>query len=283
MLLSRIKLVAVDCDDTLLDKDLSISQENYRAITEAAARGVMVTLATGRMFQSCLPYAEHLDLKGPLIVYNGALVKDRRGNVWSCQTIPKDIALEIAHLAMLHRLCLNVYVQDRLYVSSLNEMVDYYVSVANVTPHVVGDLAAFIQDSDEPTKLLFVDEEERIAALAVLIRQGFSEVLEITSSKSRFLELMSKGVSKGEALLRVSKALGFSKDEIMAIGDSHNDLSMLQVAGIGVAVGNAVSELKEIADYVSLPHDYAGVAHAIDKFVLESPGNPPNSSRESVL
>ena len=97
--MSRIRLVAIDCDDTLLASDLSISEENRRAIHGAMEQGVMVTLATGRMYQSCLPFARELGIEGPLITYNGALVKETDGRVWFCETIPREVAIRVATLA----------------------------------------------------------------------------------------------------------------------------------------------------------------------------------------
>ncbi|HHV43896.1 MAG TPA: HAD family phosphatase [Firmicutes bacterium] len=266
--MSRIRLVAIDCDDTLLASDLSISEENRRAIHGAMEQGVMVTLATGRMYQSCLPFARELGIEGPLITYNGALVKETDGRVWFCETIPREVAIRVATLAAAQGLCLLVYVDDELYVKEITPAVGVYLSVSRVIAHAVGDLAAFLASSGEPTKLLFVDEPEVLKSLEPRFQKDFAGELEITSSKRHFLELMKTGVSKGRALEEIAKNLGYRREEIMSIGDGNNDIPLLKAAGIGVAMENGAPKLKEVADYVTLSHDASGVAHAINRFVL---------------
>src|SRR5690625_2157109 len=125
-----IAVLAVDMDDTLLDSQLEVSPRTERAIAAAREQGVRVVLATGRMYSSARPYAQRLRLDGPLITYNGALVKTVEGKTLVHRPIPLDVAREALELAAEHGWFMHVYLDDKLFVTELNEAVRYYVSIS---------------------------------------------------------------------------------------------------------------------------------------------------------
>lgn len=266
---SRIGLVAIDVDDTLVGDELVVPPACREAIKEAIDRGVVVTLATGRMFQSALPYARQLGITAPLITYNGALVKTPDGEVIRHRPIPKEVAQQVATYQD-EGTTLNVYWQDELYVARVDEQVLYYVQVAGVEPHPVGDLGTWLSriECDGPTKMLFVGEPAFMEEKRRILRQDFGDVLEITRSKPKFIELTQRNVSKGAALADLARSLGIPRSMVMAIGDSFNDLDMISYAGVGVAVGNASEEVRRAADYVTCRAEEAGVADALHRFVI---------------
>lgn len=265
----RIRLVAVDVDDTLVDDDLRIVKANAEAIRRARREGIAVTLATGRMYASLEHYARELGLDGmPLIAYNGAWVRDLAGREYLHRPLPKVLVLELVRLARELGATLNVYVDDRLYVEEEGEPVEYYMSIAQVEAHRVDDLAAFVGALPEDggsTKALMVVDEADAAALTDRLQAEYRGRLEIVRSKPRFIEFTAPGVSKGEALRHVAAHLGVEQEEVMAIGDSYNDISMLQYAGIGVAVRNAPPEVQAAADWIVAAHDEGGVAEALER------------------
>lgn len=265
-----IRCIAIDLDDTLLDKNLNISEENFSAIQKAIKVGVKVLLASGRMVQSMRPYAQKLQLNVPLIAYNGAIIQEAvSGKILYHAPVPKAEALRIIPIFQEEGVHLNAYVNDELYMDQLTPWGEKYAANAGVIPYPVGDLAAFLEKSpDLPHKLLGVGEPNKIDQIQALLRQGFGESLQFIKSKPTYLEILAPEVSKGLALQELARGWGIDRDEVMAIGDAPNDLSMVAWAGAGVAIGNACEMVKEKAVLVVADHNRNGVTEAINKVVF---------------
>ncbi|MCR4400570.1 MAG: Cof-type HAD-IIB family hydrolase [Syntrophomonadaceae bacterium] len=264
----RIKLVAIDLDDTLLDSRLRIPPAAAEAIARARRRGVHITLATGRMFASALPYALQLGVDLPLISYQGALVR----HVLSGEELVSrkvDPGAGRQALARLREWGLHVqaYWDDRLCMEALTPEGEDYARLAGVTPLLVERLEDVVEGGT--FKLLAVSYQvERLAALEARLQREFASRLYVTRSKPHFLELMHPEATKGRALAAVAAHLGVERAQVMAIGDSYNDIDMLRWAGVGVAVANAPEAVRRAADLVTLSNDDGGVAHAIVSLVL---------------
>ena len=268
-----IRCIAMDLDDTLLRDDLSISTENQNAIQSALDRGVKIVLASGRMVASMQSYAETLGLDMPLIAYNGAMVREAvSGETLYHKPVPYEVALQVIPIFQETHFHLNVYLDERLYVKEWDIWSEQYQASAGVTPHPAGDLLAILKGP--PTKMLGIGVIEAIEAMRENLEQRFGSDLDFTRSKPNYLEILAPGVSKGDALQFLARKWGFDRDEIMAIGDAPNDLAMIQWAGTGVAMANAVPSVRENADVIVTDNNHHGVAEAIRKFVLEgkSPG-----------
>lgn len=265
----RVKplLVAMDCDDTLLTDELIVPDSAIEAIAAARAQGVRVVLATGRMYSSVLPHAKSAGVDDPVIAYNGALVRNINGTTVTHTPVPLPRVYELIQLAEEHNLALNLYVNDTLYTRTWDERSEYYVSIAEVEAHVVPDLRSICTEGS--TKVLIVDKPEVAATWLQRLQQHYGSRLAISRSKPRFVEIMAPGISKATALSALANSLGIPQAAVMAIGDSLNDLEMLQYAGIGVAVGNAAPEVKSQVDYVTARNEEGGIAEAIHKFVLD--------------
>ncbi|MGQ9511743.1 Cof-type HAD-IIB family hydrolase [Thermodesulfitimonas sp.] len=265
--MSGIKLVAVDLDDTLLDSRLTVSPRVKRTVAQATARGTAVVIATGRMFRAAVPYAGELGLKTPLITYQGALVKEpHTGREFFHRPVPLELARDVVAYLLPTGFHLQVYVDDTLYMAELTPDGERYARLSRVEPRVVGDLLAFLWEP--PTKVLMVAPEPEIDRLLPELRARYGGALHIGKSKPYFLEFSHPEATKGKALARVAQELGVAREAVMAIGDSYNDLSMLEFAGVGVVVGNARPEIKACATYVTATNDADGVALAIERWVL---------------
>lgn len=286
--MSRYKLIAIDLDDTLLDSQLKISPRVKALIQELRARGVVVTLATGRMFRSSRPIARELGLDLPLITYQGALVKNCLSDeILVHRTLEKEYAREIIGLAREKELHVNLYLDDELYVEGLSPEGEAYARLAGVPVCLVPDLAGLLTGrkresrADEngagkskvvgkgpagPTKLLLIGDEQYLDKLQAVLKPHYGEKVHITKSKPHFLEFTHPLANKGAALAELAKYYGVSREETMAIGDSFNDLEMLEYAGLGVAMGNARREIQARADYVTAANDEDGVAEALQRF-----------------
>ena len=264
--MSAIKLIALDLDDTLLRNDLQISPRAKAAIRHAVERGVAVTLATGRMFASALPFAQELGLDLPLITYQGALVKYADGRVVYHRPIPLGIARELVDFILPYGHHLNVYLNDELFMQQDSPEGQRYAAIAKVPVHLVADLRDIIVT--EPTKLVVIAKEPQLDVLAEDLQLNFGNKINLTKSKPYFLELAHPLATKGKALATLAKSLNIEAHEVMAVGDSPNDLDMIKYAGFGVAMGNAVEEVKKYARYITCSNDDDGVAEVIEKFVL---------------
>ncbi len=264
-----IKLVALDLDHTLLGADSTISQRNKAAVAQVLERGMGVVICTGRMYRSSLPFAQELGLSGPLLCYNGALVMDiETGQELYHEPMEQELAAEILALAKAEGIHANLYYQDQVYYAQRTPEAEFYENQVKLKGELVGDLLAFLPGA--PTKILFVMEPEKVQAMWKSLGPKYEGRLNLTVSESRYLEFLPLRVNKGKALSRLMEQLGLSKEEVMAVGDSYNDLELLQTAGLSVAMGNAPQAVKDVASYVTHSNLEDGVAEALHKFILAS-------------
>lgn len=262
-----IKLIAIDMDDTVLNDSLEISGRTREAIHAAVANGVVVTFATGRMYCSCRRFALELGLDVPLITYNGALIQQAiSGAVLFHQPLPLAVAAKITRWAEQQHLHLQLYVDDRVYVSESNDKALWYGRHSKVEVNAVGSLQGFLKA--EPTKMLMMLDALSIEKVMQELNQLCGTAVAMSRSKPTFLELVHPQVSKGQGLAYLASLLGIEREAVMAIGDGFNDLEMLEYAGLSVAMGNAHPRIKEQADYITDSNEHDGVANAIEKFVL---------------
>lgn len=266
-----IKFIACDLDDSLLDRSGKISPENKAAIKLVREKGIGLTIATGRMFQSAAAFARELGLdeEQPLICYNGALVQRLSGETLYHEPLPTAVACKLAEHARANDWVINAYLNDELYVQRWDEHAARYATTASVDVKVVPNLAEFMRKGEmEPAKLLVTTPPEEVSERIVQIRTLAGDFVQIAQSWEDMIEITRSGVHKGKALLRLVESMGLDMSEVMAIGDSSNDLTMLEMAGLGIAMGNAGPEIKNAADYVTLSNGDHGVAYALNKYVL---------------
>jgi len=266
----KYKLLAIDLDDTLLNEQFKISRRNREAIRKIVSTGLMVTIATGRMFRSALPYARELGVELPLITYHGALIKKTNGEetLRHCP-VPYDLALEILLLGEEEGFHLNLYLDDALFIKEENENSRYYQTIASIPLEAVGDLYQFLLEKKaEPTKLTVINFAGRLREIQMMLEEKYREHLSILQSRPYFLEITNRGATKGQALKFLAEREGILPGEVVAVGDSYNDIDMLQFAGLGVAVANAPQEVKDVANYVTRTNTEDGVAFLIEELLL---------------
>lgn len=262
-----IRCIAIDLDDTLLRSDLTISPIDKAAIRKAVDSGIKVLLASGRMVQSMRPYVRELGLEVPVIAYNGAIIQEAlSGKILYHRPVPPKEAQKLVLIFREAGIHLNAYINDELYMDELTDWGQKYVINARVTPHPIGDLCQYLNVS--PHKLLAAGEVELIDRIRARLMEEFEGRLQFVKSKPNYLEILAPEVSKGRALQELVTGWGIDRNEVMAIGDAPNDLSMVAWAGAGVAIGNAASLVKEIAVLIVADHDHNGVAEAFDKLVF---------------
>jgi Cof subfamily protein (haloacid dehalogenase superfamily) len=264
-----IRLVALDLDDTLLDRSRKVSPRAKAAIKAAVAQGVTVTVATGRMYPSALPYARQLALDVPLITYNGALVRAAlSGETLLHRPIAEATAHRLLALFRERGWHVQVYLNDVLFVRVRDANCRAYEAIAGLEAVSVGDELWSLKGA--PTKLLTMAEPHRIPEIEAAVRELCGDRVYITASRPTFLEMTDPAATKGAALAFLAGRLGIGREAVMAVGDSMNDLDMIEYAGWGVAMGNAAPPVKAAARAVTAANDADGVAAAIEEYVLKT-------------
>ena len=263
-----IRLLAIDLDGTLVNDRLEMDPRDVVAVKAATAAGVAVVLATGRMFKSSLRYAEPLGLRGPIINYQGAVVREiASGEVWyRCElTIPmQQRVLSLAEPKDWH---VNAYVDEQVYTDRARPEADLYAQIAMVPYEVVGPLSKWVRQCS--TKMVLVDlDPADVPTRMAELTDWMGDVARVTRSLDWFVEVINPEVSKARALAMVANRLRVTPAEVCAIGDNTNDEEMVSWAGFGVAMGNAPAALKSVAKYVTGPIEEAGVAQVIERFVI---------------
>ncbi len=208
MISTRIRLIALDLDGTLVGPGLTISPRVQDSIARARARGMHVTIVTGRMFAAARPYAQTLGIAGPLVCYQGAAIFEAStGEVLRETPVPQDVTRAVLDWAQEHRVHAQCYAGDALYVQQVNRFSKRYTDIAKVEPKVVPSLSAAF--AEQPSiKVVLVDDpgpsEEHLAALRALL----GDRAYVTRSQVDFVEVLSPGVNKGEALAFVAQRYG---------------------------------------------------------------------------
>ncbi|MDQ6943623.1 MAG: Cof-type HAD-IIB family hydrolase [Candidatus Eremiobacteraeota bacterium] len=266
---TRIRLVALDLDGTLIGEDLALRPRVRSAVAAAQAQGVAVTIVTGRMFAAARPFARELAVSGPIVCYQGAAIFDvTTGAVLRQTTVKPDVAREALQWARDHGVHAQCYADDTLYVEKIDRFSKRYTALARVEPVVVPSLLdAF---AERPTiKIVFVDDPEQSGQHLVALRALLGDRAYLTRSHVDFVEVVDPAVNKGEALAFVAQRHGVPLDETLAIGDAWNDVPLIDAAAIGIAMGSAPPELREHADHVVADVAHDGVAEAIETYVLD--------------
>lgn len=273
----RYRLIAADVDGTLVDDRRQIPPAVREALAEARAAGCRLTLATGRMYASVLPFAEAVGTNAPLILYNGAALVERGTRRI---TFRRCLPLADAHLALTllknFPLHVNLYAGEGLYIERVTPAATESMVKDGVTAEVVGDLVAFLRE--DPVKLLCIGEPADLEAfrLAVLEERARrrlpGEQPHLVRSEETYLEILPPGVNKGVALTELARQLAIPLEAVVAFGDNLNDLEMLEAAGLGVAVGNAHPDLKARADLVAGTNNEGGIAAVIREVILADAG-----------
>lgn len=272
-----IKLICIDMDGTLLMDQQNVSEENKKAIKEAVSRGVHVAITTGRVYNCAKLYSDEIGLKTPIIASNGAFIGGSNGEAIYNNPLSANEIKDFLSLTKQYGLL--SYLTGNFGIVSTTELPDNHIyKVLNKRLKDEEKIKFEVIDNIDnafklyPNQLLkgVCIEKNNISNLMKVKKElkQLNPELEIVSSWDDNFEIMKKGSSKGEAVAQLSKYFNLKRDEVMCIGDSENDLSMIEYAGIGVAMGNAIDIVKQSAQYVTLPNTESGVAKAIEKFVL---------------
>jgi Cof subfamily protein (haloacid dehalogenase superfamily) len=265
-----IRLIACDIDGTLLNSQHELTSRTEHVLRRAMARGARVVLATGKSFTSSKGLIQHLGLTTPGVYVQGLVICAADGEVLHSQTLDLDIIQRITTFAEAENLSVLAYSGSRLMMAVKDkELMDILVAHHEPRPDIVGPLSRVA--SDLPLNKLIVScREEKMPALRKRLREHVDGRAEVVLSTSFLLEILPLGASKGAGLAWLLDYLGVPTDEVLAIGDGENDIEMLRMAAIGVAVANAMPAVKDMADAIVASNNDDGVAQAVERYVLKS-------------
>lgn len=264
--MKNIELIAVDMDGTLLTDDKTITEKTKAAIHRADEAGIKVIIATGRMFEAAVFYAEELNMNVPLICFNGGQIRECiSGKVLFEKLMNPDIAQEILQYCHQKGLHTQIYCNGNVYTDKLNESSHWYAKIIRRPVLEIGE--KLWTEKHNTYKILAMTRTEDFAEQWLDLAQKFDGKVEITTSNTNFLEILIPGINKWDAVKNLAAQYNIKPEEIMCIGDSSNDLPMVANAGVGVAMGNASEDVKKAAKIIVADNNHDGVAEAIEPFL----------------
>lgn len=268
-----IRIFALDMDGTILDSDSKLSEDNIKALRDLESTGVRVVLASGRVFKSVLYFANKISTNPCIIANNGALLGSDYDNLFFENPLEDSDLDGLYDLAMENDLDFHFYDLDTYYSNKLKiEKLDHlrkendneYTTNILISNDPLSELRAKNHKAYKFQINKTNDHPLGSEGIQKLVRDEFSDRLYMTSSFGGVLELMSKGVSKFNTLLALADKIGFTRENIAAIGDGLNDLEMIEGSKLSFAMGNGREELKEIASHIVSDNNSGGIREACE-------------------
>ncbi|SET14739.1 Cof-type HAD-IIB family hydrolase [[Clostridium] polysaccharolyticum] len=264
------EILVLDIDGTLTNSEKLITGKTKEALFALQERGHKVVLASGRPTPGIIPVAEQIRLKeygGYILAYNGAKVLNcQTGEVIYEKSLPKESIKEIYDAAKEFKTGLLSY--DKEGIITPREPDEYIQKEAMINHLPIKKVDNFVEYIDYPVnKCLLTENGLYLAEVEKELKNRFRGKLNVYRSEPFFLEIMPENIDKAYSLGKLLEKLGMTKDQMICCGDGYNDLSMIEYAGMGVAMANANDQVKEAADFITLSNDEDGVAHVIDRFM----------------
>jgi hypothetical protein len=274
-----VRLIALDIDGTLLDSRWQVSEANRVAIAEATRRGIEVALVTGRRYDFALPVAQKVQSPLTMIVNNGALIRSNDGRTHVRHLLPRSVAAKVLKITQPWREAAAVIFDrpssEQVMIEKLNAddslRAGYYarnkefIAVANPLETCLTEDPIQVMFSGTVAPIREIEAALRAAPLA----EDFALAVTIYAKKDfAMIDVIHPACSKGSSLAEWAALRGIDREDVLAIGDNHNDLEMLNFAGIPVIMANCVEELKCFGWHETRSNDNDGVAAAIEHFAL---------------
>ncbi len=271
--MSEYKMIVLDLDGTLTNRNKEITPKTKETLMKAQEQGKIVVLASGRPTYGVMPLAEELHLEdygGYILSFNGGIIMNcKTKEVVFSRQLPAEANSKIIDLAQEHNVSILTY-ENRTLLTNRPE--DQYVQLESrintleIVPMTIEQLKAHITFS--VPKFLMTDDGDYLAMVEPKVKAALGKNFSVYRSDPFFLEILPKGIDKAQSLERLLSVIGMKREEMIACGDGYNDLTMVQYAGLGVAMGNGVLPVRKAADYITLTNEEDGVAHVVEKFML---------------
>lgn len=270
--MKNYKMIVTDIDGTLIDSEHNVSQENKEAIETFINEGNIFVLASGRPTDGMLEIMKEVNLDemdAYMLSYNGShLVNTKTLETVHEHGLSDDVFAKVGTFVEEHGLAYSSYHDGKVIVSRKSEFAEMEAGITGMGVEVQENIKAFFADKSIPKSIVFVKDGE-MKKYEPLLREFMKNDAEVFQSNDNFLEVMPKGVHKGAGIVDLGKLFQIPVEEIIAVGDGGNDVSMIKAAGLGIAVDNAIPALKEVADEIVVSNDEHALAHIIEKYFNE--------------
>ncbi|WP_435237611.1 Cof-type HAD-IIB family hydrolase [Psychromonas sp. PT13] len=265
------KLVALDMDGTLLNSEKQLTPRVRAAISAAKKQGVKVVLASGRPYEGMISTIKELELDGIedyALPYNASLIlKVACGTIVSRAILTGQDAINLYQISKQLQVNILAYSTSRgLITPRKNKYTDYEAELNGITSSEF-DFDQLTENEDI-IKVMLVDEPELLTEAIKKLSKTLHNDYSIARSLPCFYEFTNKNSNKGKGMEALTAHLGLTPEQIICVGDAGNDLEMIQFAGLGVAMENALDEVKAHANYITKSNDQDGVAHVFEKYIL---------------
>lgn len=263
-----IRLIALDLDGTLYDPRTGMSPVNRKALVAARDAGIEIVLATGRTRGSALNIIEQLGLDSPGIYVQGLVTHNGDGSIRHQHYLDAELAREVAELVD-DDVAFIAYSGTKTWVQRFDRNIELLVKYGEPRPSQCGSLAELTgRVPINKFAAMDVENPDKMKALRASLEKALGDRAQVLQpGLTIMVEILPTGTSKGGALGALIEDMGIAPQQVLACGDGENDIEMLQLAGIGVAMGNADNAVQAAADFVSVPCDQDGVAHALARFL----------------
>lgn len=263
------QILVLDIDGTLTNSKKEITQSTLDALIGLQERGFKVVLASGRPTPGILKLAKTLQLEkyGSFILsYNGAkIINCKTGETIYQKTLPKDVIPTLYELAVENHTGIVTYEKETVIAGTeIDEYMQKEAALNGMSIKFVDNFPEYVTFA--VNKCLLTAEPAHLAGVEVLFRKKFNQYLNIYRSEPYFLEIMPQNIDKAHSLLKLLGSLGLTSDQMVCCGDGFNDISMIECAGLGVAMENAQSIVKSAADYITSSNDSDGIVQVIKNF-----------------
>jgi Cof subfamily protein (haloacid dehalogenase superfamily) len=278
---TEIKFVVLDLDGTLLNSEHKMSERNRDAVRKAIAQGVKVMLATGKTRKSAEPIIAELGIDNPGVFVQGLIIHNADGTLRHETTLDGPTARRAIQYAESQGFDVIAYSGNRLITKRLTDAVNAIAKYGEPTPEAIGSLLNQIGSIPMHKLIMVGGDGQKLRALRWQLEQIIGDQAAFThGGVLTSLEVLPKGMGKAVGVKSLLKIMGANPENTLAIGDGDNDLDMLKMVGIGVAMGNAHEDLRTAVKYVVASNDEDGVAEALERFVLkqEKKAAPPEEA-----
>ncbi|GGE72341.1 Cof-type HAD-IIB family hydrolase [Priestia taiwanensis] len=262
-------LIALDLDGTLLKDDKTISDRSKQVLQKAREQGHYVVISTGRPYRASEIYYNELQLDSPIVNFNGAYVHHPLDSSWEVQHTPLDVNIAKNIIQECREIGIkNVLAEviDDVYIHYPDESLDHIFQMGNPNIFMGDPLDTLRRD---PTCLLIDADEEEVEKVRTHLSNVHAEVIDHRrwAAPWHVIEIVRTGLSKAVGLQRIAEYYNIPQERIIAFGDEDNDFEMIEYAGYGIAMGNAIDELKNRANDVTLTNEEDGIAIYLEKLL----------------
>ncbi|MCK4777264.1 MAG: HAD family phosphatase [Actinomycetia bacterium] len=263
------KLLVFDLDGTILNQQHLLEPSMKDVLSRIKNKGFMFTIATGRVYNSALPFLNELDIDLPVIVCNGAILIDRSSTYFHYK-LDKIKALEVLKNISLEKADKYIFYGSEIFSENGSSFSFSYSEILKIRISQVPSIEGLIKErDDDPTMFVFMMDKEIVPEKTEEIQNLGISGINVTNSNPYFVDVLSSRASKGHALKKMIKLLKINREDVIVVGDGLNDLEMFREAGLCVTVSNASPEVKKCADYISTKERFEGVIDFLKKEILK--------------